>query len=686
MAASSIAINMDEPKNPITRLEWQTTGITLNKKLMAMQDGPLARAIDLQAVKKYGVPAKPLQTTAVLNLARRRNVFLLAGTGFGKSRIPEMYFKLMPKKQAPVVLTLNPLDALGNNQVLEKKNAGFTAINLTKLTFNAVEAARIRAGVYNFVYLSPEIFLNSKLWGEVYFSREFQNRLGLIVVDEAHLIYHWGMVAKTRRKGRKKSSALGRHEDRGIFRPSYGNLAGHLLARNSVPLLLMSATCPPKAVRAIQKNLKLNPGNLSILHGGLTRPEIRIVRVVMSESLTSCKDLLRVIPTAVDMPSSKLAPTLIYSGTRRKTGEVLEVLARARGTPNEASVARSSFARRYHACTGEKDKLRVVEDFADRKFPMCSCTMALGLGQNWTRVRSVIHMGRGDPSAVGQMIGRCGRDGRPGLAIIFVEKTRTGGKNKVSQFVSPNDNDPSDDDRMDALAVTPVCLRIAMSMDNLVGYIPLSTDDEGYISEMQREVEKGFPPCRCSNCLPIQAELLMNNITCMSTENFDDFVLKDFDANDPLLKPPPTKPATRVHMKASLPIDGVEPFCKDLLAMAATWINSKLTPRSFIQAKNVFNQSHVDAILAKIDSIGTEEDVRVVVGGKFIDGLVGKVHHAIMEFKAGNIYIEHTKVIQALEEDKYVAKTANKHLNNEQKKRKAELKLVQAAKKAKGSA
>ncbi|POW20083.1 hypothetical protein PSHT_03932 [Puccinia striiformis] len=132
MAASSIAINMDEPKNPITRLEWQTTGITLNKKLMAMQDGPLARAIDLKAVKKYGVPAKPLQTTAVLNLARRRNVFLLAGTGFGKSQIPEMYFKLMPKKQAPVVLTLNPLDALGNNQVLEKKNAGFTAINLTQ--------------------------------------------------------------------------------------------------------------------------------------------------------------------------------------------------------------------------------------------------------------------------------------------------------------------------------------------------------------------------------------------------------------------------------------------------------------------------------------------------------------------------------------------------------------------------
>lgn len=74
-------------------------------------------------------------------------------------------------------------------------------------------------------------------------------------------------------------------------------------------------------------------------------------------------------------------------------------------------------------------------------------------------------MGRSDPSCVAQVLGRCGRDGRAGLGIMFVEPTRRNGKNDVQEF----ENVPimDDDDRMDALAITPVCLRIAFSIDNL---------------------------------------------------------------------------------------------------------------------------------------------------------------------------------------------------------------------------
>jgi superfamily II DNA helicase RecQ len=74
-----------------------------------------------------------------------------------------------------VVLTLNPLNNLGNNQVEEKISAGFTAINLNKLNFNQTTAEAIADRKYQFVYLSPEIFLNNKLWEEVYFSSLFQN-------------------------------------------------------------------------------------------------------------------------------------------------------------------------------------------------------------------------------------------------------------------------------------------------------------------------------------------------------------------------------------------------------------------------------------------------------------------------------------------------------------------------------
>jgi hypothetical protein len=172
------------PQHP--RKDFQSAGVRVLKKISKKNDVSLAKAIEEKALLIYGHPAKPLQTKAVVNLVRRKNTFLLAGTGFGKSRIPEMFYKLIPKHTGAVILVLNPLDSLGNNQVSEKVAAGFTEINLTKLTFNPCEASKIRTGVYQFVYLSPEIFLNSKLWDLVYFSNKFHNRLGLSACNVLH--------------------------------------------------------------------------------------------------------------------------------------------------------------------------------------------------------------------------------------------------------------------------------------------------------------------------------------------------------------------------------------------------------------------------------------------------------------------------------------------------------------------
>jgi superfamily II DNA helicase RecQ len=126
-----------------------------------------------------------------------------------------------------VVLVLNPLDSLGNNQIFEKQQAGFTEINLNKLNFNKKAADNISNGVYQFVYMSPEIFLNNKMWEDVYFSSAFENCLGLVVVDEAHMIYIWGLVESG--PGKHLASMYSQHQDQGIFQPSYGNLGGQLL-------------------------------------------------------------------------------------------------------------------------------------------------------------------------------------------------------------------------------------------------------------------------------------------------------------------------------------------------------------------------------------------------------------------------------------------------------------------------
>jgi hypothetical protein len=64
-----------------------------------------------------------------------------------------------------------------------------------------------------------------------------------------------GLVAS----GQSKSlSSHARHgSERGIFRPSYGNLCERLMATNGTPLLMMSATCRPIVIEKIIGSLKL---------------------------------------------------------------------------------------------------------------------------------------------------------------------------------------------------------------------------------------------------------------------------------------------------------------------------------------------------------------------------------------------------------------------------------------------
>ncbi|KAI7962570.1 hypothetical protein MJO28_000664 [Puccinia striiformis f. sp. tritici] len=191
-----------------------------------MSDTKLKEHIKKTALGFYGQEAKDLQVEVVFNLCQGRNTFFLAATGFGKSRIAEIYFKMFPLKSRVVVLTLNPLDSLGDNQVLEKQQAGFSTVNLTAANFTPEIAEEVKAGVYQFVYLSPEIFLNNNVFSKTYFS-EFQEHLALVVVDKAHMIYIWGLVNSSTSK--TSTSAHYRFEDYGIFRPLYGKLGAQLL-------------------------------------------------------------------------------------------------------------------------------------------------------------------------------------------------------------------------------------------------------------------------------------------------------------------------------------------------------------------------------------------------------------------------------------------------------------------------
>ncbi|KNE93805.1 hypothetical protein PSTG_12809 [Puccinia striiformis f. sp. tritici PST-78] len=601
-------------------------------------DEELRRMIELKSIQKFKQKAKPLQVETVLNLLRGRNTFVLAATGFGKSRISELYLEMLPRDRRQnlrgVVVVLNPLDALGDNQVAEKIAAGFTAINLTQSNFSEDACLEILEGAYNFVYLSPEIFLNNEVFCDMYFSTNFQSLLALVVVDEAHMIYAWGLVEG----GQKKLKTLVRHQDFSAFRPCYGCLASQLLTKNNAPLLLMSATCRPAAIEAIKKNLKLLDTHIDVLRGELTRPEICIIRLPMTASIQSCEDLSKLYGPKDETPDDQLVPSLIYHGTRKRTLQGVEVLAKYRGTPRNHLDPRNTLARRYHACTGDLDKKDTIEDFSQGKVPILSCTLALGMGQNWSLVRQVVHIGRGDPSLVCQMVGRCGRDGRPGLAILFVEPNQPKGKNKPEDFTPGQIQ--SDEDRMDALAVTPVCLRIAFSMDNLNGYIPLDFNDPLYQAEVLREQQKGFPTCMCSNCMPHAATGLVQNMKRLNRSNFTDYVLNLVPMTAVPTIPEKRKynmntngPVTNAHERARL-----EHLKQSLQDDFNIFFRQTVPRDGSLVPTDLFGDEEIQLIINYFGQIETEADIQRIIKGESMKGQAAHLMKTIKLFKSGRVW------------------------------------------------
>ncbi|PLW43784.1 hypothetical protein PCASD_09397 [Puccinia coronata f. sp. avenae] len=327
-----------------------------------------------------------------------------------------------------------------------------------------------------------------------------------------------------------------------------------------------------------------------------------------------------------------MVPTLIYSGSRNRTLSVLHAIDLAREVPGQSLKPKSSCAKRYHSCTADGDKQDCISDFAAGNFPLISCTMALGLGQNWKRVRMIMNTGRGDPTAIFQMVGRCGQDGRPGLAILLVEKKRRGGKNQISDFVQGCEQ--SNDDRMDALAITPVCLRIAFSIDNLHGYIHLSFDDPLYIQEASREKELNFPACCCSNCKESAVDCLLSNLQFASNSTFDDIVSDNFVTD---LNPSDKRPTKRQNPRRQPVPDHlremVADFKSNLLSDFNAFHANQVGEGATVQGPDVFGEEDADVIIGHLKHIHSTKDLRKFIGGECIAGQLAWLFDRIVLFK-----------------------------------------------------
>ncbi|OAV98577.1 hypothetical protein PTTG_11872 [Puccinia triticina 1-1 BBBD Race 1] len=276
--------------------------------------------------------------------------------------------------------------------------------------------------------------------------------------------------------------------------------------------------------------------------------------------------------------------------------------------------------------------------------------MALGLGQNWKRVRCVIHMGRGDPSTISQMMGRCGRDGRPGLAILFMEPNRKKGKNSVKQF-EHGKKQLTDDDRMDAYAVTPVCLRVANAVDNLYGYIPVSKEDPNYLKERSRHVSLKFDPCDCSNCEPEAATQIHNCAHLLRKDNFEDIMSNPsrFMEGMPEYIKPKKKRHQKTKYKSRFSESNVKKIADDLVAHFKRFYTNIFGSKPEYKAEKYFTKTDAKAVAQAIEYIEEPRLIAKLIGGKWFDDQVNNMFSFIEVYKQSEFF---EKIVFEVEEGK----------------------------------
>lgn len=119
------------------------------------------------------------------------DIFITSPTGAGKSllfQVPAIYLE---HKYSLVTIIVSPLIALMYDQVVALRSKGIESVAYINSTISLVEREKIvdniKKGKISILYLSPELLLS-------YDVRQFigERSIGLLVIDEAHLVTTWG--------------------------------------------------------------------------------------------------------------------------------------------------------------------------------------------------------------------------------------------------------------------------------------------------------------------------------------------------------------------------------------------------------------------------------------------------------------------------------------------------------------
>ena len=222
---------------------------------------PATAAATLEQLAGPGATLRPDQAQAIAALVTDRSrVLLVQATGWGKSAVYWVATRLLRDQGGGPTLVVSPLLALMRNQVAAAARAGIRAatINSANLDDWSDIESRIDADEIDVLLISPERLNNPRFRREVLGS--LTERIGLLVIDEAHCISDWG------------------HD----FRPDYRRIGDVLSSLPAgVPVLAATATANDRVTGDVAEQIG---AQAHTFRGSLDRPSLHLGAVSIPTS------------------------------------------------------------------------------------------------------------------------------------------------------------------------------------------------------------------------------------------------------------------------------------------------------------------------------------------------------------------------------------------------------------------
>jgi len=314
------------------------------------------------------------QLDAVADLVvGRRRVLCVQRTGWGKSAVYFLATALMRRQGAGPTVLISPLLALMRNQIAAAERLGILAVTVNSTNRDEWDAVRERldADDVDLLLISPER-LNNVQFRERMLPL-FIERVGLLVVDEAHCVSDWG------------------HD----FRPDYRRIRDVLAGLPAdVAVLGTTATANDRVVADVSEQFKVgsDAAHLTVYRGPLARESLRLEVV----KLPGAAERLAWLATWLPEFSGS---GIVYCLTKRDTETVAEWLA-----------SRGISAVAYSGEVTDEERVEAEGRLLRNEVKAVVATSALGMGYDKPDLGFVVHF-QAPSSAIAyyQQVGRAGR-------------------------------------------------------------------------------------------------------------------------------------------------------------------------------------------------------------------------------------------------------------------------------------